>query len=362
MGRVIVTWLSSLVITLAMTATVVADGDDAPDRSPWIDQGGSVPLPTSTASIPDPATAAAGLSADPDAGVTATTERPSRLRRYGSLAGVIGVYAAATTYMYFAWYHGQPNLPEFTVGGDGYFGRDTYAGGADKVGHAWANTMWSRLTAEILLWGGWERWKAGLIAPAMTAGLFTLVEVKDGFYYEFSPGDAIANVLGAGLTAAMVNFPRLDELIDFRVEYYPSRQYLDLLAGKRPPGEDPTMPRQISLNFAEDYSGQRYLLALHLGGLPGLRGQTWARLVDVAVGYETKGYKPDPIETDVERERHLFLGVSVNLQGVIDLALGGRRSRPARVGHTVGHIVTEFFNPPFGSAAIVGPRSVAPPD
>src|SRR5262249_13436408 len=139
----------------------------------------------------------------------------------------------------------------------------------------------------------------------------------------FSPGDEVANTLGAGLTALLVNFPRVDELVDFRVEYFPSRQYLDLLDGRRPP-EDPTMPHQVSLNFVEDYSGQPYLLALHLGALPGLEDQAWGKRVDVAVGYETRGYKRTPIE-DVDREQHLFLGVSLNLQGVFDTGVAGKR-------------------------------------
>jgi hypothetical protein len=204
------------------------------------------------------------------------------------------------------------------------------------------------------LWGGWERWKAGAIASGMTLGLFTLVEVKDGFYYQFSPGDAIFNTLGAALNAAMVTWPRVDELIDFRVEYFPSKDYLDLVAGKRPAVEDPTMPHQTSLNIVEDYSGQRYLLALHLGALPGLRDQRWARLIDAAVGYETDRYKPDPVEPGARRTEHLFLGLSFNMQGLIDMTLSGRKSFVARKGRTIGRTVFEVFNPPFASAAIVG--------
>lgn len=327
-------WLSSLVIALA---AVSARADET--TTPQVDQGGTVPLPR----------AAAESLIEPEPPVAA----PSRLRKWGSLGGVIGVYASATTYMYFAWYHGQPDLPWLKFGGDGYFGDDTYAGGVDKLGHGWGNLMLSRLTSEILIWGGWKPWKAGLIASSMTLGLFTAFEVKDGYYTEFSPGDAIFNALGAGLNFAMLTYPPLDELIDFRVEYFPSKEYRQLLDGKRPP-QDAAMPRQISLNFVEDYSGQRYLLALHVGALPGLRRQTWARLVDVAVGYESDRYKPHPIDPDGRRSQHLFLGLSVNMQGLIDLALRDRRDVIASKVRAVGHLVFELVNPPFGSAAVVG--------
>jgi hypothetical protein len=332
-------WSSSLIIA---AAAVSARADET---TFGVDQGGTVPVP--------PSAAAESLIAPEPPAIAASVAAPSRLRKWGSLGGVTGVYASAATYMYFAWYHGQPNLPSFKFGGDGYFGEDTYAAGVDKLGHGWANLMLSRLTSEILIWGGWKPWKAGLLASSMTLGLFTLFEVKDGFYYEFSPGDAVFNTLGAGLNVAMLACPPLDELIDFRVEYFPSKEYLALLDGKRPP-EDPGMPRQISLNFVEDYSGQRYLLALHLGALPWLRGHTWARLVDVAVGYESDKYKPDPIDADVGRSQHLFLGLSVNMQGVIDLALADRQHVLARKGAAVGHLVFELLNPPFGSAAVVG--------
>jgi hypothetical protein len=329
-------WFSSAVIALAAMPT------GAVETAYRLEQGSVHPALD---------TAAARIGLEPAAGDLSVVA-PS-LRKWGSLGGVAGVYASATAYMYFAWYHGQPNLPSFKLGGDGYFGAGTYAGGSDKLGHAWSNLALSRVTAEILIWGGWEPWKAGLIASGMTLGLLMAFEAKDAFYTEFSPGDAIFNALGAGLNVAMLAYPRLDELIDFRVEYFPSREYRDLLGGERPP-EDPARPHQVSLNFVEDYSGQRYLLALHLGALPWLEGRTWARLFDLAVGYEARGYKPEPIDAGVSRNQHLFLGLSVNFQGLVDLALADRRDGLASTGHTVGHLVFELINPPFGSAAVVG--------
>src|SRR5262245_43709737 len=97
--RIRVAWLSSLVIALvASTAsTAVADGD----RSPWVDQSGVVPL-----SGPSTDSVAAASDPGPDAvpEITASVERPpSRLAKWGSFSGIVGVYAAATTFMYFAW-------------------------------------------------------------------------------------------------------------------------------------------------------------------------------------------------------------------------------------------------------------------
>jgi hypothetical protein len=98
--------------------------------------------------------------------------------------------------MYFAWYYDQPRLSGFAVGGDGYFGENTYAGGADKLGHAWANAALTRGGAELLRWGGWRPGPAALISAGLSWTLFAFVEIKDGYYYQLSPGDMLANTAG----------------------------------------------------------------------------------------------------------------------------------------------------------------------
>lgn len=161
-------WFSSAVVAFAAMPT------HAGETAHWLEQGPEHPSLETTA-------AAARIEHEPVAS-DLSVGAPSQLRKWGSFGGVAGIYASATTYMYFAWYHGQPNLPSFKFGGDGYFGAGTYAGGSDKLGHAWASLALSRVTSEILVWGGWMPWKAGLIASGMTLGLLTVFEVKDAFY------------------------------------------------------------------------------------------------------------------------------------------------------------------------------------
>ena len=74
-----------------------------------------------------------------------------------------GLYAAFTTWTYFAWYRKgcrpEPKpCKDFLWGKDGAFGANTYAGGADKLGHTWATLGLARLGTEMLhQWGGYER-------------------------------------------------------------------------------------------------------------------------------------------------------------------------------------------------------------
>jgi hypothetical protein len=199
--------------------------------------------------------------------------------------------------------------------------------------------------------GGWKSLESSLIASSLALGFFTFVEFKDAYYYQFSPGDQIANTMGAMLALVLSMSPRADELFDFRVEYYPSKEYRRALS------------ESGDVDVAEDYSGQRYLAALHVGALPGLQRPNlrWLRLFDVAVGFETKLYKPEPPDPDaVSPTQHLFLGVSFNAQGALDWALGRARSKPARVGRALGHGLFEVMNPPFSSLAVAGPTRTCP--
>jgi hypothetical protein len=258
-----------------------------------------------------------------------------------------GLYTAVGTWAYFAWYYGVPPLPRFKVGGDGYFGLETYAGGSDKLGHLWANLLGTRLGFQILRAGGWGDKPAAAISAGLATVFFTAVEIKDGYYYQLSPGDVLANSLGAALGVAMDFYPRFDELFDLRVEYWPSDEYRAIVGGE-------AEAEINTVNVAEDYSGQIYLAALHLGAIGSLGERRWSplRWVDAVIGYHADNYKPDPLpDMEVERTQRLFLGVSLNMQGVVDDLLAGDGWRsPVR---KAGHAFFEIGNLPFTSAPLL---------
>jgi hypothetical protein len=282
--------------------------DVAQPPTPWIDLGSS-PI-VERADVP----------------VSAEHKLPAALT-------LAGIYVGFTTWTYFAWYRKHKSLDQFKVGGDGWFGAKTYAGGADKLGHAWATMSLARAGTEVLhQWGGFSKLTSTIASTALSELLFLGVEVKDGFYYEFSLSDATFDTVGAALAVALSLSPRLDELFDFRVEYWPSHEYRRQFRGG-------------NVNIAEDYSGETYLLALHLGALHSLRDTSWGgftRFVDLAIGYGTRGYKPDPpaAEPDYAHRQELSIGISLNLQGLSDWLFEGR-SRPA---HKIGHGLFEVFN------------------
>jgi hypothetical protein len=170
----------------------------------------------------------------------------------------------------------------------------------------------------------------------------------------------VFNTLGAGLAFAQSVWPSVDEAVDFRVEYFPSKAYRDRFS------------KNSDLDIAEDYSGQSYHLAFHLGALDRLsqwKYGKWSRFVDLTFGVETRGYKPDPLvkpdtqmcmdgvleRCDFDKERNLFVGLSLNAQGLFDWALGGR-SEP---GRKIAHGTFEVFSIPYTTLR-VGEHTAVP--
>jgi len=261
--------------------------------------------------------------------------------------GLGAVYLTLGTWAYFAWYYNKPDLPAFKVGGDGWFGRRTYAGGADKLGHFWGNLTFSRLTTDLLRRGGWGPWSSSVLASSLCFTFFVFVEIKDGYYYEMSPGDLVGDAGGALFSMVMTNWPALDRAIDFRVQWTPSAQYRS-----RFPGD---------IDFVEDYSGQTYLLAWKPRSLAVVRDTPWLRplgYIDPVIGYGTRNYKP-PGATE-PRKQELFVGVALDLQTVFDDALGGRRSRAARAGHSMAHTFFELAQLPYTSAPVLETTRTTP--
>jgi len=275
-------------------------------------------------------------------------QEPTPDHKVAAVATLGGLYAGFTTWTYFAWYRKHKPLSQFKWGGDGWLGDTTYAGGADKFGHAWATMSLARGGTELLnQWGGFDRYSSAAISTGLAELLFLGVEVKDGFYYEFSFSDATGDTLGALIAFATSVWPRLDELIDYRVQYWPSDMYL-----RKVDGSSPCPSGGCSRwNIAEDYSGETYLLAFHLGGIHALRDMkygTWSRFIDIAVGFDSRNYKPTPDpQLMLTPRQQVFVGLTLNAQGLFDWLLEGSSSRPARVTRKITHGLFEIFNLPF---------------
>jgi hypothetical protein len=351
-------WAVSDVVRSVIAATVVTAflageasaactlaGSSEPCTSPWIDQGAKLRVvePSPPRTDPDDETAASDLDMIEGA-------RPDH--RYRSLAIVGGLYAGFITWAEYAWYK-QRTDHGFEWGNDGWFGKNTYAGGADKLGHAWANLVLGRASSRLLRKGGWGDTGAAVFGGSLAWTLFLFVEIKDGYAYQFSPGDLTFNTGGAVLGALMEIYPRLDALIDYRVAYAPSDEYIGLWHD-----EYYGSVKGNSLNIAEDYSGQTYYLALHLGALPRPRGTpamlaTALSVLDVGVAFESRKYKPDAPPDSVATQE-LFLGVTLDLQRLSDRVLAKQR-----IPRKIAHGILEVMSPPYSIAPVLSQKRAA---
>lgn len=193
---------------------------------------------------------------------------------------------------------GEGFTGDFRSTNEGWFGNGTYAGGADKLGHAWGTYVATRAMARALELAGNEPAGALRLATWSALGAYTAIEVFDGYskQYRFSKEDAIANAAGAALAVLLEKRPELDRLLDFRLHY------------RRSPN--------AAFDPLSDYSGQTYLLVLKASGLPQLRSHGVLRYVEFAVGYAARNFDEEATLRET-RSRNLYFGISLNLSELL---------------------------------------------
>lgn len=252
------------------------------------------------------AAAPAGNPDHPDS--PGTIEQAARGRHTAAI--LTGTSLALGAYGRSQWwqdgFHGR-----FTRVNEGWFGQETYSGGADKLGHFYMTYAGSRLLARALSWDGASHGEAIRTAAWYTFGAFAAIEVLDGYSrkWHFSREDMVMNAAGVGVAIAMERYAGLDRLLDLRVLYRPGRD-----EGRR---FDP---------FG-DYSGQTYLIVAKLAGVPALRRPGLLRYVELAAGYGTRGYGTAGTRSGT---RNVHVGVSLNLSQLLEGAGTGKASRLRR--------------------------------
>jgi hypothetical protein len=243
---------------------------------------------------------AAGPSAASEDMQSRLDEQPPNLRMSNTLIIGTGATLVAAYGLSNWWRAGFGG--GFKAANEGWFGTDTQYGGTDKLGHLYMNYAGVRLLTPLFESVGNSREASVSLAAWSTFGIYTGVEILDGFSrrWKFSMQDEIANAVGAVLGVALETHPELDAILDFRVDYRPSR----------PSHFDP---------FG-DYSGQKYLFVVKADGFAPLRESKFLRYLEVAVGYGTRGY-----DSGGERHRDAYAGLSLNLARLLaDSAYEGR--------------------------------------
>jgi Predicted periplasmic lipoprotein (DUF2279) len=195
-------------------------------------------------------------------------------------------------------YTEEPRFP-WHFEAEGWFGENTYVGGADKASHFVSYYAVQRLMTEYNKAFHVPRNQAAWLATggSFLAGLMT--EIGDGTNkFGFSWEDLAMDTLGAFSGLAIVNFG-LDDLIGFRAGWVP---------GSPDPGRG---------GLGRDYSSEIYTADLKFQGLgrrlcfnPGP-----AKFFLFSVTYGTKGY---PYDTPNVRQRQLGLEIGINFAPILE--------------------------------------------
>ncbi len=275
----------------------------------------------------------------------AALRAPTRLRQAVSLGAITTFWSSVGLWTYFAWYGNQAKAP-FAFVHEGWFGGDTYAGGADKAGHLFGSYVAVRATAQELQRGGLGAGLSATLASLGALAFFVGIEVKDGFHrsFGFSTGDLLADLAGIGAANLFLLNPRVDELLDLRMHYWPSQEYRRRVV-------------RGDVDTFEDYTGMEFGLWLHLGSLDAVRLRPRfdvLRYVDLGVGYATDNFKPSPSDPAAVRVRRPYVGIGLNVAAFVDALVfdRGKQRGPAR---DAALRVLEFYSVP-GTYLRAGPR------
>jgi len=252
------------------------------------------------------AAAACGL---PSGAMAADTEQ-GRLaaewsREQKATALNLGIVGAVSAWGFTMWDWGDSG---FEARSEGWFGKDTRHGGADKVGHAYTGAVVTALAATLYRRWGYDEASAAQLGAFSSLLFTTAVELGDGFSAEhkFSWEDQVSNMLGVGLEYMRLSNPALRERVHFRWEYFPS----------------PAVRRGEHYDITTDYSGSRWVLAFPLRAW-GFENSA-AKWIELQVGYGTRGFARRDERHFDEARRYPFVGVGIHIPLALE-SLGASR-------------------------------------
>lgn len=193
-------------------------------------------------------------------------------------------------------YAEEPRYP-WHVTNEGWFGENTYAGGADKASHFVSYYAVTRVMNEFNLAFKASKDQSALIAAGTSFLAGVATEIGDGTNkYGFSWEDLAADTIGAATGLAIIHFG-LDDLVGFRFGIVPA-------------------PNPPVGGLGKDYSAEIYTGDLKISGL-GQRAKFNpgpARFLLLSFTYGTKGY---PYSDPIVRQRQVGIEIGINFGEVL---------------------------------------------
>jgi len=190
----------------------------------------------------------------------------------------------------------------FFVMHEKFFGKDTYAGGADKCSHFILSAFLARELGWVYEKQGHTREQSYALSLGVTLLAGVIQEIGDGFTpYGYAWEDIVADTLG-GVTGAALSYYNLNDLIGLRFGFIPNEV-----------PEDPCCVDSLGENYSQEiYSGDLKIagLAKRMHFNPGP-----ARFLLLSATYSTKAYGTDPTRPD--RQRNVGVDIGLNLPEIM---------------------------------------------
>ena len=260
-----------------------------------------------------------------------STDEPRGLSRTEilTIAGVgTGLSALVMGGGYLAWWRDAQHS-EFKFYDSGFLRRDTYAGGADKLGHVYSVFVGTRMFTQAFMWAGINHRDSVLATGAIEGLLSFAVEFADAYNsYGFEFNDVIADYFGIGMGFAAEFSPAFDALVGYRLSWVTSSA---LLHGKKD-----------YIKIVNDYSGQMYFLDFRPAGLEDVFGISpgWARYFILSVTHSTNGYSPK----DPPKQRKVGVAVGLNVPEILRAVFGNDGRAVAVTGTITKYVAVPFTN------------------
>ncbi|MBI5646998.1 MAG: hypothetical protein HY962_08685 [Ignavibacteriae bacterium] len=191
-----------------------------------------------------------------------------------------------------AWWKDQRTSFHFTEDA-------AYALNVDKAGHFLGGAFCSFLGRKSVEWVGVSRGASAAWGSVIGALFELYVEFEDGFARDwgFSPGDAYADLLGAGWMYGQYAVPGMEHFQP-KFTYFPSKKYRDGLHHG---------------NAIDDYEGQTYWMAVHIHGLlPASWQRWWPEWLALAFGTSVRDMdNPD------KKQRNILIALDYDMTKII---------------------------------------------
>ncbi len=236
-----------------------------------------------------------------------------------------GIPLVFATYGILFWDWGT--VDGFRVRDEGWFGPNTYAGGADKFAHMYSHFLINRASYDLYRSNGLSHQQSLKHSFILASTVGLLIEVGDGIsHYGFAVNDLISDMVGVGLGHLLNSNPYLDELIGFQLYWWNNTK-------------DPEHKGKKFNDPIDDYNNQKYIINLRFAAIPFLRSNYLTRYINFDTGMYSRG-TIEPGSSTASSARTIYYGLSLNItQLLTDLF-------PKSDYAYYGSRVTKYYQPP----------------